>query len=1122
ALTIIGDGAIPHPNVLGAFIRSDTLGRNTTYGNLYDIWRVQCRNPITPSVLASYLPRTEREPINLVGGFRDKLHAPRMIMWASPYTGNVWAGKGHILDPEVQTLLRNFLNQSGRMLMSGQDIAWALSLRGGTASQFLAQTLRAQYESDTAADVVIGPYQGLRRQLVSDGLQAENEDPNPIPNNPGGIGIWIRIEGGASQLDPPVSLRISHPGQYVITPTGDFFDVIPPVGAGSGPLYTDAAWNQVWLDSLVVDPPTAAPYRYQPNEGNPPLQLRAGSYYVDSGTRSKVVFLSFGLEGVNSAYNDTGIPGLLWCRSQRNKVLHNAFAWMTHGVVQGVVRQYNPDTNSYTPLPRALVKIIGLTPQSVQLQEVGYAITDSNGFYRIVGIEAGTYVVDAERPGFRTQHPEVVTIVANTATVNLIMLATPPGQISGRVVDINGQPVRYALVRATNTTDPEIVREILSDIDGTFLIPRVPAGSYDVTVVSVAGDNYTLPPAQPTPDGVFRNVQVVGGQTAQLPSDFVLEPLPGTVSGVVRDADTSEPIAGARVTATIGTITRADVTTDGTGAYSFEVPAGQYVITATAPGYAPGAQTVTVPSEDTITVDFALSKLPPGSISGRVVRRFGGAPEPGVLIEVLFNTAVVATTTTDSNGNYSLSSVPPGNYVVRPSKTGFTFIPATRTITVNPSQNTAVPNFQSEPLRTFFRGRFLVSAPYDYTTDVKALLDVPATSNFRFFGWDADQARYLFHPNPAVSTFRLGRGYFIETDEDLPLATEGTPAPNAPFQINLKRGWNLIGNPFLQDVNWDGVQFIDPDTSATISLPTAVGKQLVANALWGYSFGSYIATRRMKVWEGYWVYAFRDVTLVIPPTAVFTSAAASRSVANAGMGWRLTIEAVSGDALDRAYVGVSRSATSGYDNEHDMLKPPALSDNAVRITMPRLDWGAVSGDYGVDIQPMTRSASWEFVVETDTPNREVTLRWPDIQQMPRSANLVLVNLQTGERRFLRTTGSYTFRSSGVSRFRLEMASSGGLLRINNLQVTSGRGNQHTVAFNLTGDASVQVNIVAGGKVVRSLMNQASRSAGLQQVSWDGRDQNGIALPPGSYTVEIRATSEDGQTARAVTTLILTR
>jgi hypothetical protein len=182
----------------------------------------------------------------------------------------------------------------------------------------------------------------------------------------------------------------------------------------------------------------------------------------------------------------------------RNKIIHNAFGWMTHSVLEGVVRQYDPDTRTFTPLPRALVRVVGITPPSIAGVNAGYAITDSNGFYRIVGLEAGAYVVDAERPGFKTQHPETVVLVAETATINLIMLATPPGQISGRVIDINNQPVRGALVRATNTTDPELTREIVTDPDGTFLIPRVPAGTWNVTVVALAFGGYTLPPVQPT------------------------------------------------------------------------------------------------------------------------------------------------------------------------------------------------------------------------------------------------------------------------------------------------------------------------------------------------------------------------------------------------------------------------------------------------------------------------------------------------------------------------------------------------------------------------------------------------------------------------------------------------
>jgi len=1121
--TIIhGDGAIPHPNLPpGFFIRSDTLGQNTTYGNLYSIWRVQCRNPITPAVLAGYLPRTEREPTDLTGGFRNKLHATRIVVWGSPYAGNVWAGPGHILDPEVQTLIRSYLQNSGRILFSGQDIAWALSLRGSFANQFLNDILRVSFDSDTADDVFFIPYRGLRHQLQGVAPPA-GEDPNPFADNPGGIVIWTRFEGNNVVPDQPNELRLSHPAAYVVLPNFDTFDVIPPVGAGTGPLYTDAAWNQVWLDTVSVAQSARTTYIYtQPRVNQGSLlgtSNQAGSYYVNDANRSKVGFLAFGIEGVNSAYSQ-GPQDLLWCRSFRNKIIHNAFGWMTHSVLEGVVRQYDPDTRTFTPLPRALVRVVGVTPPSIAGVNAGYAITDSNGFYRIVGLEAGVYVVEAERPGFKTQHPETVTLVATTRRLNLIMLATPPGQISGRVIDINDQPVRGALVRATNATDPELIREVVTDPDGTFLIPRVPAGSWNVTVVGLAFGSYSLPPVQP-PGGVYRDVQVRSGETTNI-DNFVLEPEPGTVTGVVTDVENRQPIANARVTA-VATNTRRETTTDASGTYTFPVPAGEYVITAVAPGYAPESQTLTVPANQTSTLNFQLRRLPPGSVSGRIVRRFGGAPEPGATVRLRAG-ALELTTTTDPNGNYSFASVPPGEYLVIPEKTGFTFTPNQRTITVNPSQETVVGEFRSEPLRTFFRGRFLVSAPFDYTQDVRDLLNVPASATFRFFTWEPSQSRYVFYPTAPANRFQLGRGYFLETSEDLPLAVEGTRADtNRPFEIALQIGWNLIGNPFPFDVDWSQVQFIDPDTNTAVSLPTAVGKGIVANALWSYSFGSYAATTRMRIWEGYWVYAYRATRLIVPPTAQ-AAGAPSRSANTEAGGWRLTLEVQSGDLRDRAYIGASRSATPGYDHAHDLLKPPPVGTEYVHISLPRLNWGAHSGIYGVDIQPATRSASWEFTVESSQPNREVTLRWPDAQQLPRAANLVLLNLETGERRYLRTSGAYTFRTngSGVSRFRLEMASSGGLLRIQQVQVQSGRGGQHAIAFQLTGDATVQVNILSGGKVVRQLLNQATRS-GVQQASWDGRDQSGIALPPGTYTVEIRAVSEDGQVARATAPLVLTR
>lgn len=1129
-LTIIGDGAIVGP----AFtIRADTLGENTTYNDRYDLWRVQCRNPITPSALAGYLPRFEQEPINLQGGFRDKLVSERVLMWGSPYTGNIWAGPGHLLDPEVQVLLRNFLNGGGRMVVSGQDVAWALALRGGVSNDFLTQALRATFDSDASDDVIIGPYLGNRHQLTAVPAPA-GEDPNPIANNPAGIGIWVRLEGGAFVRDEPADFRLAHPHAVQLDSAGNlltFARVFPPGTTATTPTYSDAAWNQLWPDTVTVDPTDRAPYRYNARGAGPGTSDRAGFYYANATNRSRVAFFSFGMEGVNTHYNDTGIPGFLWARSYRNKILHNAFAWMTTGVVQGNVQAYDPDTRTYQPLERAFVTITGLAPASLAGVEAGYAITDSSGFYRIAGLEPGAYLVSAERPGFVTQHEEFVVVVGGVNIINLVMLKTPPGQITGKVMDINNQPVRAALVRATNQDDPTLTVEILSDPDGTYLLPRVPVGDWSVTVTTVSQGGYTLPPVQPTPDGVFRNVQVTSGQTVAL-EDFVLAPVPGTLKGRVSDVENNSALVNAQVTVLSGTNVIGTASTDASGEYSLSVPAGTYTVTAAFPGYATGTASVVVISDEEVTQNFELAKLPPGTITGRVVRKIDSQPEPGVTVSLIFNTQTQATVQTDSNGNYTFANVPVGTYTVTAAKSGTTITPtAGYTVTIDPNETETLSNFLSEPLRTFVQGTTLVSAPYTYTKTMAELLSIPSNelnpTDFRFFTWITNQGLYQFYPNAPADRFTLGRGYFLTSSKNRALLEEGTAAPtDQNFEIPLQQGWNLIGDPFLFSLFWQQTMVIDPANGQAISNSSAVGKGIIANSLWAYTFGQYEVKSEMDPWRGYWVYAYQATTLIVPPSAR-SRAAITRSVAEPKNGqWNLSLVAQSGDLADRVYVGVSRAATEGFDTEHDLLKPPPVGDDYLYVSMPRADWGAHSGQYGVDMRPAGRSSGWDFVVETRTPNREITLRWPDIQRLPRSVNPVLVDLQTNERRYLRTTGSYTFRNtqSGVSRFRIEMASSGGLLRITNLQTSGGRstGNNHTVAFSLTRDAQIEVNVLANGRKVRSVSTQLSRSAGVQQVNWDGRDQNGITMPPGQYLLEIKATSPDGQVARVTTPVTLTR
>jgi hypothetical protein len=74
-------------------------------------------------------------------------------------------------------------------------------------------------------------------------------------------------------------------------------------------------------------------------------------------------------------------------------------------------------------------------------------------------------------------------------------------------------------------------------------------------------------------------------------------------------------------------------------------------------------------------------------ISGRVQSQ-NGNPIPNVTMTL--SGAATRTTTTDANGNYSFTGFNDGTFTVTPSKTGFTFTPVNRTVTINNADVTGV------------------------------------------------------------------------------------------------------------------------------------------------------------------------------------------------------------------------------------------------------------------------------------------------------------------------------------------------------------------------------------------------------------------------------------------------
>jgi hypothetical protein len=397
--------------------------------------------------------------------------------------------------------------------------------------------------------------------------------------------------------------------------------------------------------------------------------------------------------------------------------------------------------------------------------------------------------------------------------------------------------------------------------------------------------------------------------------------------------------------------------------------------------------------------------------------------------------------------------------------------------------------------------------------------------------WDAAAQQYA-----QATQLRAGEAYFIKATNPVQPNLFGEPI-TGEIPIPLRSGWNLIANPTLAPIEWRLDSVLVQRGSERRSLRAAQQAGWLDGYLWAwrqdpnnpmrgqYQF-VYDASELQGVagtlepWQAYWILARVECTLVLnaaPSRAVQGSLAPSDGV------WTLQVEAVNARGSGQSvWIGVAQGRSV-----QAMLAPePPDGELPIQVRVRR-----VEGVFAADVRPtLTRDARWslEVVVAPSDQPQPIRLRIHQATHLPRGVNLALVDEQSGARRPLRSAGaSLTFTAppeGGVFRFAIEPIARRTLLRVLNPTVRGGTraGETLTLGFTLTAEAQVQVQIRTGSRTVRTLSDTRTRSAGLQEFIWDGRDDAGIHLPPGAYLAEITAVSADGQVARAVAPIIVRR
>lgn len=306
---------------------------------------------------------------------------------------------------------------------------------------------------------------------------------------------------------------------------------------------------------------------------------------------------------------------------------------------------------------------------TVSLTEAGVeqatALSDGNGRYAFSALQPGTYILEAEHVDYRTGALGLASVnLPPSGSVAQDLELTPrPGSIGGRVTSATTgealQGVKVMVYEGGN-----LAGWTSTDASGVYTITGLAPGSY---VVSADGSPKGYLPAK--------------GKTELGPAqsrtvDLALTPKAGSLSGTVSDAATAKPLSDMEVVLTYADGSTATARTDASGQYAFSDVTAQVAVTVMARAAPPYylqkegySGTATLMAGGSSTVNLRLHPGP-GGISGTA--RDSQGPVSGAAIRLYDSTGnLVAETATDSNGGYSFSNLPPGEYALTFSKKGY-------------------------------------------------------------------------------------------------------------------------------------------------------------------------------------------------------------------------------------------------------------------------------------------------------------------------------------------------------------------------------------------------------------------------------------------------------------------
>ncbi|WP_433750424.1 carboxypeptidase regulatory-like domain-containing protein [Falsibacillus pallidus] len=314
------------------------------------------------------------------------------------------------------------------------------------------------------------------------------------------------------------------------------------------------------------------------------------------------------------------------------------------GIIQGTVTD-----NTSSPIQGAQVNLLNTAGALVS-----QTATDINGNYIFNNLNPQNFTVAVSKSSYQSQQKAVQLDPNETETLNFA-LQPSPATISGTISSTLGGTIGGATVEILNIGS-QVIATATADINGFYSIDGIAPGSYRLRASQT---NYST--------GQIGFTAVAGTpQTV----DLSLVPNPGALSGTVLDGSNQDPIPNTsiRIINNSG-ITVATARTDGSGTYSIpSLAPGSYTVVFTSDGYANKVTGAIISTGLITSLNVELDKLS-GAVQGAISSTLG--PLANAEISVTLNNIGVATTTSDSNGNYFVGNLSPNVYNIVVNASGY-------------------------------------------------------------------------------------------------------------------------------------------------------------------------------------------------------------------------------------------------------------------------------------------------------------------------------------------------------------------------------------------------------------------------------------------------------------------